>query len=152
MKRNATEAFLQSPSEFKRDTGLSHENFDALLQMLQAYLDAYFARWPNKAKGVKPSIPLADRLLLTLYYLRHYPTFKMLGNNFGISESYANKVFHKMLDAMVCSLHVEGAKALMDGDMDAIVVDATEQPTERPVRKQKQYYSGKKKAIRSRCS
>ena len=32
-------------------------------------------------------------ILLTLYYLRHYPTFANLANVSGISESYCQKVY-----------------------------------------------------------
>ncbi len=38
-----------------------------------------------------------DRLLLTLYYLRHYPTFANLGDIFGISESYCCKIYNDFM-------------------------------------------------------
>ena len=47
-----------------------------------------------KNRGVSSKTMTTDlRLLLTLNYLRHYPTFSSLGSVFGISESYANKIF-----------------------------------------------------------
>ena len=54
-----------------------------------------------KKRGLKSTISIADQLLLTLTYLRHYPTFAKLGKEFSISESYANKIYHRMLDILV---------------------------------------------------
>lgn len=64
---------------------------------------------------------------------------------FGISESYANKVYHRYLDIVVTVLHLPGKQALLNPDVQAILLDVTEQPMERPVKKQRQWYSGKKR-------
>lgn len=146
MKKSFVDAKMQLPADFKRDTGVSPENFDQILKLVKTYLNDLYETNPNKAKGVKPSILLEDRGLLTFYYLRHYVTFKCLGDNFGISESYANKIFHFILNILVNKLHVKGSQELLDADLDTIVVDVAEQQIERPVANQKQYYSGKKKA------
>ena len=42
-------------------------------------------------------------------------------------------------------LHISGRKALINLDFEAVVIDVTEQPIERPSIGQKDYYSGKKK-------
>lgn len=145
LKSNFREALQQNAEDFKRDVGISHDNFIQIIKLVKEYLEFYFTKYPNKAKGVKPSIDIEDRVLLTLYYLRHYGTFQNLGDNFGLSESYANKLYHRTLDILVEVLHVEGHKALMNKDIDTIVVDISEQPIERPLKGQKKYYSGKKK-------
>ena len=145
MKTNFEQAKGQSKSDFKRDTGISLENFIKVLQLIEDHIKKLHEENPNKKKGVKSSFTIADKLLLTLYYLRHYATFKNLGDIFGISESYANKIFHSILDILVQELHVSGSNELLNSDLDTIVIDATEQETERPVKKQKKYYSGKKK-------
>ena len=41
-----------------------------------------------------------EEIVLTLYYLRHSPTFQLLGINFGISESNANHIFHYWIDIL----------------------------------------------------
>ena len=128
-----------------RDTGVSHDNFIQIIKLVKEYLDIYFTKYPNKSKGLKPSVNIEDGILLTLYYLRHYVTFQNIGDNFGLSESYANKLYHRTLDILLKVLHVEGHKALMNKDIDTIVVDVSEQPIECPVKGQKKYYSGKKR-------
>ena len=97
-----------------------------------------------KKRGLKSTISLADQLLLTLTYLRHYPTFAKLGKEFSISESYANKIYHRMLDILVRVLPMNSKKELLRSDLDSVVIDVTEQPIERPKHQQHHYYSGKK--------
>lgn len=146
MKKNSAAARQQSPNDFKRDTGISLENFDRLTLLVENHIAILYKENPNKSKGVPSFLSTADRVLLTLYYLRHYVTFKNLGDNFGISESYANKLYHAISTIMVKELHVLGSKQLVNADLDTIVIDVTEQQIERPIKKQKNYYSGKKKA------
>ena len=87
---------------------------------------------------------MTDRLLLTFTYLRHYPTFARLGMEFGISESYANKLYHQILDVLVKVLSLKNRKHLLESNLQTIIIDVTEQPIERPTKGQRVYYSGKK--------
>jgi hypothetical protein len=65
-----------NPEEFKRLVGLSTENFQHLNGKLSSYIAEQKARNPLTKRGRKDSkLILEDRLLLPLYYLRHYPTF-----------------------------------------------------------------------------
>ena len=146
MKSSFEEAKLQTEEAFKRDTGLSLAHFEIIVDLVQKHIEAEHTAYPNKTKGKKPSLSVANRVLLCVYYLRHHPTFINLGDTFGISESYANKIYHYILSILVQVLSLEGADSLKNTDLDVLVVDVTEQETERPVKKQKKYYSGKKKA------
>ena len=63
------------PEEYMRTVGLSQEDFLHLHGKLAAYLDEQKALNPLARRGRKDSkLASEDRLLLTLYYLRHYPT------------------------------------------------------------------------------
>jgi hypothetical protein len=46
---------------------------------------------------------------------------------------------------LIKGLRLPGKKALLNGEFEAIILDVTEQPMERPTKKQRQFYSGKKK-------
>ncbi len=135
-----------SPRNFKRLTGISLYCFEIILAKLQSHFDDLHRTNPLSKRGLKSSISLEDKLLLTLYYLRDYPTFIKLGQSFDISESYANKIYHIILDVLVKYFHVPNRNELLDKELDTIIIDVTEQQIERPVKKQKQFYSGKKKA------
>ena len=115
-----------SEAEFLRQVGIPRANFDTILEKVIAYLEAERERYPMKKRGVKVScLPIEDRLLLTLYYLRHHPTFLNLADVFGISESYANKRYHEYRDILVKVLRLPGHKALLEDDWIAIIIDVT---------------------------
>jgi len=131
---------------FRRRIGIRRRTFRQIYQRVRTYRDEYRQQNPLSRRG-QPSktLTLTEKLLLTFIYLRQYPTFEHLGAMFGISESYANKLFHQHLDILVKGGGLPGHKALLDGDLQAILIDVTEQPIERPVKEQRDYYSGKKK-------
>ena len=67
--------------------------------------------------------------MITLRYLRDYPTFLVLGNEFDISESYAYKIFTKVSNSLVRILKLPSVEDL---DIQTIIIDVTEQETEKP--------------------
>jgi hypothetical protein len=87
---------------------------------------------------------LEDRLLLTLYYLRHYPTLINLAAVFGISESYCHKIYARTARLLAKVEKRPNRKALLQDPAATLAIDVSEQPIERPVKNQKAYYSGKK--------
>ena len=100
---------------------------------------------PKKRGGVvSQNITTRNKLLLTLTYLRHYPTFLNLGNMFNISESYANKIYHKTANYLIKFIHTKKIGDLSWDKVTTVIIDAAEQQIEMPVKKQKSYYSGKK--------
>lgn len=136
----------QDIEKFVRDVGISQETFIYLLEKVSEYIQEDHKVYPRKTRGQKPSICLEDKLLLTLYYLRDYPTFMNLGKTFGISESYANKIYHSISNILMKLLELDNRKELLN-KMETILIDVSEQPIERPKKNQKLYYSGKKNAI-----
>ena len=139
--------FLQhrSSAQFIRTVGISLDQFLTIRDQLLACIRAEQDARPMKKRGKKAVIlTVEDKLLLTLTYLRHYPTFEQLGQQFGISESYAHKVYQQYVDRLVKVCHLPGRKALLDKGIMAILVDVTEQPIERPTHHQRAWYSGKK--------
>lgn len=140
-------AKLQPADKFLRDVGVHLAIFLLILEKVSAYIEAERERRPMKRRGLKSSISLADQLLLTFRYLRHYPTFARLGEEFGICESYANKIYHRILNILLKVLKMNNRKELMNRDLNTILIDVTEQPIERPKRRQKEYFSGKKTVI-----
>jgi hypothetical protein len=121
---------------FRRRVGIRRRTVRQLYQRGQRHLD--------EERQQKP-LSLTEKLLLTRVYLRQYSTFEELSAMFGVSESYANKVYHRHLDILVKVLRLPGHKALLDEGLQAILLDVTAQPIERPMEHQRQGYSGKKK-------
>jgi hypothetical protein len=101
----------------------------------------------------------ADQVLLTVIWLRQYPTNEVLGFLFGVSDSTASRARTRCLPALeragrdTMRMPDPGAArrkrlpALLAGTPGlAVVIDSFEQRTHRPKRRQRAYYSGKKKA------
>ena len=123
------------PEEFLRTVGLSLEDFLYLHGKLAAYLDEQKALNPLTRRGRKDSkLALEDRLLLTLYYLRHYPTFINLAAIFDISESYCHKVYARTARLLAKVEKLPNRKALLENPAATRVIDVSEQPIERPVK------------------
>ena len=137
-------AIKLSDEQFLRAVGVDKAAFNFILERVAAYLENLREERPMKKRGRKSEIALTDRLLLTFTYLRHYPTFARLGAEFGISESYANKIYHQILDVLVKVLSLKNRKHLLESNLQTLIIDVTEQPIERPTKAQRVYYSGKK--------
>jgi hypothetical protein len=130
--------------KFKRRVGINKGAFEILSKELEKQIEEDKKQNPKSKRGVKSTLCIEDQLLLFLFYLRSYKTFLELGDDFTISEGYANKVFHKICKRMIRILKLPANTELSREGLKAVVIDASEQPIERPVEKQKSYYSGKK--------
>jgi hypothetical protein len=138
---------LKRPAEFTRLVGVGFGTFQIILEKLENEVTRYKQQKPMRQRGLKSSLTIADQLLLTLIYLRNYHTFLQLGEMFSISESYAQKRYTFISRRLMKALDLPNDKSLTADNLK-LVVDVTEQEIERPVQKQKSYYSGKKSDIR----
>ncbi|MCD4818807.1 MAG: transposase family protein [Candidatus Cloacimonetes bacterium] len=136
----------KSPEDFLRDIGFPLDIFWDIAQKVSNYIKDQKEKRPITKRGLKARMSIENKLLLTIYYMRHYMTFARLGEEFNISESYANKIFHKITDILVKILKLKSRNELLNSELGTLLIDASEQPIERPQNKQKKYYSGKKTA------
>jgi hypothetical protein len=136
---------MTKSNNYLRQIGIAENQFTLLLDKLEQEIKKDLQINKMKNRGVSSKAMTTElKLLLTLNYLRHYPTFSNLGAMFGISESYANKIFHKTIDYLLKFIHPKKTNELSLDDVCTVVIDVAEQEIERPVKKQKSYYSGKK--------
>ncbi len=86
--------------------------------------------------GRPPKLSRADQLLMTLMYWREYRTEFHIAQSYGISEAAVCRTIQKVEDTLVHSgkFHLPGKKALQPSDtvIEVVLVDASEQPIERP--------------------
>jgi hypothetical protein len=147
-------------------TGLTVEAFDAMLPELLGAFHADRRRRLDRhgrrrafGGGDGFDLPPAEQFLLTVVWLRHYPTQECLGYLFGVSDSSALRAARRCLpvleragrDSMRLPDPGRGRRRdlpalLRDTPGLAVIVDTFEQRTHRPRRRQRAYYSGKKKA------
>jgi hypothetical protein len=156
----------QHPSVFRSMTGLTVAAFDQLLPELRAAFAADHRRRldrPDRQRAIGGGddfdLGVDDQFLLTIVWLRHYPTQECLGYLFGVSDSTALRAIRRCLplleqsgrDSMRLPDPGKGRRRdlptlLQETPALAVIVDTFEQRTHRPQRRQRAYYSGKKKA------
>ena len=151
---------------FEHLTGLTVAVFDGLARELVPGLEAEHRRTldrPNRQRAVGGGddfdLEFTDQLLLTVIWLRQYPTNETLGFLFGVSDSTASRVRNRCLPALekggqdTMRMPDPGAPRrkrlpglLKDTPGLAVVIDSFEQRTQRPQRRQRAHDSGQKKA------
>lgn len=116
-----------SDSKFRRMLGINKYQFDLIFKLFQDYVDKHWTK-----RGRPSDFTLVDRLILTFRYLRDYPTFVVLGNEFAISESFSNKIFNRVSVSLVKVLKLPNLNNLKDLKLETVIIDVSEQETERP--------------------
>ena len=113
--------------EFKRCTGVQRSTFEEMLAVLEAGLPDF---------GRPTKLSRTDQLLMTLMYWREYRTEFHIGLTYGVSEATVCRTIRKIENVLIQSkqFHLPGKKALRPSDtiFEIVLVDATEQPIERP--------------------
>jgi len=160
------ENLRQHPAVFGHLTGLTVAAFDELAAEAAPAVEAAHRKKldrPDRRRAVGGGddfdLSTADQLLLTVVWLRQYPTNEVLGFLFGVSDSTASRARTRCLPVLEQSgkdtmrMPDPGAARrkrlpalLADTPGLAVVIDSFEQRTHRPRRRQRAYYSGKKKA------
>src|SRR5579871_4245343 len=155
----------QHPAVFRSLAGVPLGVFDDLVtDVLPALADADVARRdrPDRDRAVGAGRPFglgpADQVLLTVVWLRVYPTHAVLADLFGVSESAARRTLGRVLpvlarggkDTMRMPDPGKHARRNLPGLLKdtpglAVLVDSFAQPTHRPKRRPRAYDSGKKK-------
>src|SRR5262245_23890864 len=155
----------QHPSVFRHLTGLTVALFDALAaDVLPALALADRRRRDRTGRRRAPgaghpcALGDADQVLLTVLWLRHYPTQEVLGCLFGVSDSAAKRAMDRCLPVLEWAgrdtrrlpdpgrgQRKDLPRLLADTPGLAVIVDTFEQRVQRPQRRPRAHYAGKKK-------
>jgi hypothetical protein len=117
--------------EFRRLSGVKRSTFKKMIEILKE------CETKKKARGGKPNaLPMEERLLMALEYLREYRTYFHVASSYGVSESSCYRNIKWIEDTLIKhpDFGLPGRKALLKSDMDyeIVLIDATETPIERP--------------------
>jgi hypothetical protein len=157
----------QHPQVFRSMTGLTTAEFNDLLDELRPFFEASEVERlvrPDRIRALGAGHPWGldyrDGVLLTLIWLRQYPTGVVLGYFFGIGESSVRRTLARFLPVLEAAGRAtfrwpnrkQGRKLpeiLEDCPEVAVIIDSFEQQVQRPkdTEKAKEHYSGKKKQI-----
>jgi hypothetical protein len=147
------EKLRRKPLLFRMFTGLSADGFDRLVADLEpvwlarkAKRSARRRRHREPGAGRKVKLSFADRLLVVLLYYRTYVTQEFVGFLFGVDKGTVSRDVQEVGLCMAGVFRIPERKVRVEpDDLAAVFVDATEQPVNRPERRQRRSYSGKKK-------
>jgi hypothetical protein len=148
-----TSRLKRMPDPFRQLTGITPEVFDQLLAELEPryqQADAKRKKRPGRKRkpgaGRKFTLPLTDRLLALLMYYRTYTTHAFLGFLFGVDDSSVCRNINPLQPLLAAIFRIPERRIELEPDeIRELFFDATEQAIPRPTRRQKRYYSGKKK-------
>jgi hypothetical protein len=157
----------EKASTLRAMTSLERDEFEALGVVFGETWERHQQAAGHEAsKGGRPAqlAAIEDKLLFILFYLKTYPLQEVQGHLFGLSQGQANVWIHRLSEVLKETLKDQGhlparlptemLTRLEDEERQRFGIDATERRIQRPAEdeRQRQYYSGKKKPIRSRIT
>jgi len=137
---------LRRSACFRRLTGVSVVTFDRMVEQLRTPWDAAERR---KTKSGRPWEVggLEDHLLIMLLYYRCYVTQEFIGFFWKVDRSVICRAIQRVETHAQKLFGVRRDPKITRREAEALIVDCTEQPIERPGEDavQRAHYSGKKK-------
>ena len=128
--------------DFKRLTGVTRRTFETMLEVVKN-------GWRDF--GRPPTLTRADQLLMTLMYWREYRTQFHIGVAYDVSEATVCRTIQKVENVLIKSkqFHLPGKKVFQASELEieVVLIDATEQPIERPQKDNAGITAGKRSDI-----
>jgi hypothetical protein len=135
---------VSHPTIFLRLFGVTPVQFHEILVKVSPLWQRHILG-KYKRPGRNFVLSLENMLLMVLLYYRTYSTQIFIGFLFGLDDSRVCRLIQKLEPLLAKMMILPKQKHLSQEELESILVDATEQPIERPKKGQKPYYSGKKK-------
>lgn len=143
-ERLSYDKLRKKPITFNRLFGVSVSQFEKILKKVEpVWQKEVINRY--KRQGRNHKLTLADMILMTLLYYRSYSSQEFVGCLFNIDNSRVCPLIQRIEPISAKVMAISKRHKLSQEEVEGLIVDATEQPIERPKKKQKSYYSGKKK-------
>lgn len=148
-----TTRLRKAPNTFRRLTGISPDKFDEIFIQLKPLYEDWNAKRLNRSNRKRKvgaghvfSLSLEDRLLMLLIYYRTYVPHVFLGFLFRIDDSNVGRNINPLQPLLAKIFKIpEWRIDLSLDEIAELFFDGTEQPVNRPKKKQEKWYSGKKK-------
>jgi transposase len=158
MRANPLSILKKRPTLFRTLTGLPLDKFTELLKEIKPLYEQAETKRLNRENrkrkqggGRQKQLDLSNQLVMLLMYYRLYVSQEFLGlifslHNCNVSRqiNYLEPLLSKVFKIPTRKIKLE-EENLSEQELLEIFIDATEQQIRRPKRKQKRYYSGKKK-------
>ena len=146
---NITRIAELKENEYQGLFGVQKPTFEAML----AILEEEFERL-HKEGGRPPRLSVLDKLIVTLGYYREYRTMHHIGFDYGVSKSRISDAVKWVEDTLLKSgaFSLPSKRELLksDTEIEVVIIDVTEQETERPKKNKKNPIQARKNATQSK--
>jgi hypothetical protein len=137
---------LRRRREFASLTGVAADAFDAMVRRLRPAWEREVVEAKTKDGRPWGVGGLGDHLsVLLILYRCHHLTQDVLGCLYGVNKSAISRSKGRIERIAAKVLGVRRRILVSAEEAQALIVDCTEQPVQRPRRKQRGYYAGKRK-------
>ena len=125
-------------------TGVSIATINELVKRLEPSFEQLAAQklLPGRNSHISTN---ADKLLCVLLYYRTYMTHTLMGYLFNLHNANICRLIKKIEPMLAKKISIKKDRSLPAEKVLKLIADVTETPNERPTKKQKESYSGKKK-------
>lgn len=131
------------PQIFSRLTGVSTELFSEMVEKIRPLWELRRDNFCEGGRSHNLSGP-EEHLMAMLIYYRCYITYIFMGFLFNCHETTVMRSVRRIERIAVKVIHIEKNRQISRDEAEYLITDATEQPIQRPKRRQKRYFSGKK--------
>lgn len=133
---------------FRRLTGVKRKTFEKMMEILRE------KETEKNRLGARPNkMPLEERLLMWLEYMREYATYFHIATKHKVSEStcFRNCVWIEDILVKAKEFKLPNKKEFVNNlDIEVVVVDASESPIQRPKKNKGNTTQERKRSIPSR--
>lgn len=138
------EKLSRHPQTFSRLTGVSTGLFSEMVEKIRPLRDVRRDNSDEGGRAYKPA-GLEEHLMALLIYYRCHITYVFMGFLFNSHETTVMRSVSRIERIAVKVIHIEKNRQVSREEVEYLITDVTEQPVQRPKRKQKKYFSGKKR-------
>lgn len=138
-------AWLVRKRQFRSLTGVTAETFREMVERLRPHWRERVVDPKNRSGRPWGVGGLVDHLLVLLILYRCAITQDFMGCLYRTDKSTVSRSLRRIEGLAARVLGVKRTIRVSREDAEALIIDCTEQPIQRPSRKQRCWYSGKKK-------
>ena len=148
---NITRIAKLKEDEYQALFGVKKPTFEAMLAILEEAFEQM-----HKQGGRPPKLSVLDKLVITLGYYREYRTMAHIGFDYDIVKGRISDAIKWVEDTLLkngtFSLPSKRELLKPDTEIEIVIVDATEQETERPKKNRKNHIQANTNATLSRSN
>jgi len=148
---NITRIAKLKEDEYQALFGVKKPTFEAMLAILEEAFEQM-----HKQGGRPPKLSVLDKLVITLGYYREYRTMAHIGFDYDIVKGRISDAIKWVEDTLLkngtFSLPSKRELLKPDTEIEIVIVDATEQETERPQKNRKNHIQANTNATLSRSN